>query len=274
MTKLSVCRIQSFPQSFKLILLLSLLIFASLITACSKDSTSSSTSPASSSSATASGGGKFEGTITAKMMPGSERPMEVHYAIKGSRMRVETQLAQGGTATGVVLMDSSAGTHTMLMPQTKTYMSINQDSGKFKEMAEAAAKMSGEANAGDLYKVTTTGQTETVAGYTCQHWLMGSNKQTDVCLAKGLGQTGSILDQLKTLGLDEQAKAQIQSNPEFLKFAENGAFPMKMSQIENGQSKTIMEVTNVERKTLDDSLFAVPSDYKKMEIPGMPKGKQ
>jgi hypothetical protein len=189
-------------------------------------------------------------------------------------MRVETQLAQGGSAMGVVLMDLSAGTHTMLMPQTKTYMSINQDGGKFKEMADAAAKMSGETNAGDLYKVTTTGQTETVAGYTCQHWLMGSKKQTDVCLAKGLGQSGSILDQLKTFGLDEQAKAQIQANPEFLKFAENGAFPMKMSQIENGQSKTIMEVTSVERKTLDDSLFAVPSDYKKMEIPGMPSSKQ
>ena len=270
MTRLTVSRTHFFPQSFKIISLLSLLLFASLITACSKDSTSSSTSV----SGGISGGGKFEGTITAKMLPGSERPMEVHYAIKGPRMRVETQLAQGGAAMGVVLMDLSAGTQTMLMPQTKTYMSMNQDSGKFKEMADAAAKMSGEANTSDLYKVSTTGQTETIAGYSCQHWLMGSNKQTDVCLAKGLGQTGSILDQLKTLGLDEQAKAQIQANPEFLKFAENGAFPMKMSQIENGQSKTIMEVTNVERKTLDDSLFAVPSDYKKMEIPGMPSGKR
>ncbi len=270
MTQVSASRIHFFPRSFKIILLLSLLLIASLITACSKDSTLSSTSV----SGGVSGGGKFEGTITAKMMPGSERPMEVHYAIKGPRMRVETQLAQGGAAMGVVLMDLSAGTQTMLMPQTKTYMSMNQDSGKFKEMADAAAKISGEDSTSDLYKVTTTGQTETVAGYSCQHWLMGSKKQTDVCLAKGLGQTGSILDQLKTFGLDEQAKAQIQANPEFLKFAENGAFPMKMSQIENGQSKMIMEVTNVERKTLDDSLFAVPSDYKKMEIPGMPSGKR
>ncbi|MEO6726844.1 MAG: DUF4412 domain-containing protein [Blastocatellia bacterium] len=274
MIRLAVSRIHFFPQSLKIISFLSLLLFASLATACSKDSSSSSTTPASSSSATVSGGGKFEGTITAKMMPGSERPMEAHYAIKGPRIRVETQLAQGGSAMGVVLMDLSAGTNIMLMPQTKTYMSMNQDSGKFKEMADAAAKISGEANTGDLYKVTNTGQTETVAGYSCQHWLMGSKKQTDVCLAKGLGQTGSILDQLKTLGLDEQAKAQIQANPEFLKFAESGAFPMKMSQIENGQSKMIMEVTNVERKTLDDSLFAVPSDYKKMEIPGMPGNKR
>jgi hypothetical protein len=31
-----------------------------------------------------------------------------------------------------------------------------------------------------------------------------------------------------------------------------------------------MEVTAVERKSLDDSLFNVPADYKKSEIPGMP----
>jgi hypothetical protein len=43
-----------------------------------------------------------------------------------------------------------------------------------------------------------------------------------------------------------------------------------MAHIENGQSKTIMEVTGVERKSLDDSLFTVPADYKKTEIPGMP----
>jgi Domain of unknown function (DUF4412) len=43
-----------------------------------------------------------------------------------------------------------------------------------------------------------------------------------------------------------------------------------MANIENGQPKTIMEVTGVERKSLDDSLFAVPADYKKTEIPGIP----
>lgn len=260
------------PKS-RTIFLLSLFT-ASLLAACSSSPANSNSSSSSTAPLASSGGVAFEGLITARMMPGSEQPMEVHYAIKGPRMRVETRLAQGGSATGVVLMDLSAGTQTMLMPQTKTYMSMNQDGGKYKDLADTAAKMTGEDSASDLYKVTTTGQTETVAGYTCQHWLMGSKKQTDVCLAKGLGQSGSVLDQLKTLGLDEQTKTQIQANPEFLKFAEGGAFPMKMSQIENGQSKTILEVTKVERKSLEDSVFAIPADYKKMEIPGMPMGKK
>jgi len=271
MTRLAVFGIQFFPQPLKTFSLSFLLLIALMTGACSgaKENLGQTSSSSPSSPAVLSGGGAFEGLITAKMMPG-ERGMEVKYAIKGSRMRVETLLAQGGAAMGIVLMDLSAGTQTLLTPQTKTYMSMNQDIGKLKEMADKAAKSAGEDNAGDIYKVTTTGQTETIAGYSCQHWLMGAKQQTDVCLAKGLGQSGSILAQLKTLGLDEKAKAQIQANPEFLKFAEGGAFPLKMSQIENGQSKTILEVTKVERKSLDDFVFTVPSDYKKMEIPSMP----
>jgi len=127
--------------------------------------------------------------------------------------------------------------------------------------------------------VTSTGKTETIAGITCQHWLIGDKQDTDVCMAKGMGYfggggSGGILDKLKNLAMREKIKAQLEANPEFAKFVEGGAFPLKMAQIENGQSKTIMEVTGVERKSLDDSLFTVPADYKKMEIPGMPTGKR
>lgn len=198
----------------------------------------------------------------------SDQPMEIKYAIKGARTRVETQLSQGSAQTGVMLMDLSSGTQTMLMPQTKTYMTMN-----WGEMAE---KMADKDIPDDAFKATTTGKTETVAGFTCQHWLIGDKQDTDVCLAQGLGyfggggQSGGILDRLKNLALKEKMKAQLAANAEFAKFAESGAFPLKMSQIENGQSKTIMEVTSVERKSLDDSLFTVPADYRKMEIPGMP----
>jgi hypothetical protein len=93
-------------------------------------------------------------------------------------------------------------------------------------------------------------------------------------MAKGLGYfggggSGGILDKLKNLAMREKVKAQLDANPELAKFVEGGAFPLKMASIENGQSKTIMEVTGVERKSLDDSLFTVPADYKKTEIPGM-----
>lgn len=257
-------RLNSFTNSPQPVLFLALLLTATLGAACG-GATPNSTS---SSSSSVSGGGVFEGEITAKMSMGLE-PMEVRYATKGSRMRVETQLSNGNTQTGaIVLMDFSSSTQTMLRPQTKNYMTMN-----WGEMAEEMAKEAGKDSSGDFPKVTSTGKTETIAGFTCQHWLIGDKQ--DVCLAKGLGyfaggESGGILDKLKDLAQREKIKAQLDANPEFAKFVEGGAFPLKISQIENGQSKTVMEVTKVERKSLDDSLFTVPADYKKMEIPGMP----
>jgi hypothetical protein len=166
-------------------------------------------------------------------------------------------------------MDLSSGTTTMLLPQTKTYLTMN-----WAEMAEEMSKGDGKDSPIDFPKVTSTGKTETIAGYNCEHWLIGD--KTDVCMAKGLGYfgggggSGDILDKLKNLALREKIKAQLDNNPEFAKFVEGGAFPLKMAQIENGESKTIMEVTRIDRKSLDDSLFTVPADYKKTEIPGMP----
>lgn len=204
-------------------------------------------------------------------MFGSDQPLEIKYAIKGTRSRIETQLSRGSSQTGVMLLDLSSGTQTMLMPQTKTYMTMN-----WGETAEMMMKNAGDDSSDDTFKATTTGKTETVAGVTCQHWLIGDKQDMDVCLARGLGyfggggQSGGVFDKLKNLAMKDKMKTQLAANPEFAKFVEGGAFPLKMSRIENGQSKTIMEVTSVERKPLDDSLFTVPADYKKMEIPGLP----
>ncbi|HEV2666526.1 MAG TPA: DUF4412 domain-containing protein, partial [Blastocatellia bacterium] len=259
------------PQT---VLFLTLLLFATFGAACGGATTNST----SSSSSSASGGGAFEGEIASRMFMG-DQTMETRYAIKGTRNRIETHFPEGGAKAGlmqtsVTLMDLSSGTMTMLFPQTKTYMTMN-----WEEMADEVAKEAGKDSPIVFPKVTSTGKTETIAGITCQHWLIGDKLDTDVCMAKGMGYyggggSGGILDKLKNLAMREKIKAQLDANPEFAKFVEGGAFPLKMAQIENGQSKTIMEVTGVERKPLDDSLFNVPADYKKTEIPGMPAGKQ
>jgi hypothetical protein len=277
-------RFKSIPHSSQIILFLALLLVSAFGAACgaakqnsaSDSAPASSASSSSSSSASGAGGGVFEGEITAKLFTDAQ-PMEIRYATKGSRMRVETQLSQGSAQKGVALMDSSAGTMTMLIPQNKTYMTMNWGKMAGEMMAKGGEKDSTD----DFPKVTSTGKTETVAGFTCQYWLFGDKQDTEVCIAKGLGyfagaggDSSGILDKLKNLALRDKIKAQLDANPEFAKFVEGGAFPLKIAQIENGQSKTIMEVTSVERKSLDDSLFTAPADYKKMEIPGMPAGKR
>jgi len=260
--------------------ILLLLVTIPLLTACGStktDSTTGSPSAVSSSGSGAATGGAFEGLITSKMNTSSQ-PMEIKYAVKGTRTRIETQLAAGGTQMGAVLMDFATGTQTMLIPQMKSYTTVNWNAeGGFKNMAE---KMAEKAGSGKSFQATPTGKTEIIAGHTCMHWILGDKQDTDACLAQGLGyfgggsDSGGVFDKLRNIAFGDKAKAQLQSNPEFLKFVEGGVFPLKLAVIENGQPRTIMEVTSVERKPLDDSLFAIPPDYKKMQIPGMPIGKK
>jgi hypothetical protein len=249
------------------------LFVLAIATACSnapQNTTSQNTAPGASpapaaspdaaapSSLSTAPAGSFEGAITANLYAGGQ-PSILKYAIKGQRARVETNLAQGGTAT-------------MLMPQAKTYMTLDLNDEKLKGMAERMGKSPGD----QPMKITATGKTETIAGHTCEYWVMNNGQQqTEMCFAKGLGffggatGPGGVLSQLKNLPFGEQAKATLDANPEFARFAAAGAFPLKISQVENGQAKPILEVTNVERKPLDDALFNVPADYKKMNLPGI-----
>src|SRR5262249_34173743 len=106
------------------------------------------------------GGGSFEGTITGKMF-NDKQTAENRYAIKGNRTRFEAALSEGSAQTGVMLMDMSSGTQTTLIPQNKTYMTVN-----WRELAEEMTKYAGKDKdaSGDFPKVTSTGKTETVAG--------------------------------------------------------------------------------------------------------------
>lgn len=267
------------PQSPRTILL-SLVCAALLLSACSNSSNSNSGSTTNApavSSSTSGSGEAFEGLITSKMTTGSQQ-MEIRYAVKGSRSRIETQLAAGGAQMGAVLIDFAAGSQTMLIPQMKTYTTFNwNEEGGVKNVMEKMAENSGSGN---YFNATSNGKTETVAGHTCTHWILGDKQDTDACLAKGLGyfgggsDSGGVFDKLRNIALGDKTKAALQANPEFLKFVEGGVFPLKLAVIENGQSRTIMEVTSVERKPLDDSVFAIPADFKKMEIPGMPSIKK
>jgi hypothetical protein len=246
-------RFKSFTHSARAVPFLSLLLTAAFCGACSGASNSSSSSSAP--------GEAFEGEITSRTFLDNDT-LETRYSIKGASNRIETLSSQD---SAIVLIDSSLNTTTTLFPQAKSYVTMS-----WVEMAEEMAREAGEDSSIVFPKVTSTGETETIAGFTCRHWLIGDNQDLDVCMAKGLGYysggSGGILDKLKDPTLREKAKAQLDANPEFAKFVEGGAFPLKVAFIENGQPRVIMEVTRIERKSLDDSLFTVPVDYQK-EIP-------
>ena len=127
--------------------------------------------------------------------------------------------------------------------------------------------------------LTRTGKQETIAGYTCEHWLMGDKQEIDMCVAKGLGyfgmggQSGGGLGTFRNFAFSPKMLAEAAAHPEWVKLLEGGAFPLKLTTMEDGKVKMSMEATRIEKKPLDDSLFVIPSDYKELSMPNMPGGK-
>ncbi|HKV40187.1 MAG TPA: DUF4412 domain-containing protein [Blastocatellia bacterium] len=259
---------------YKVAFYLTVIVMLVSATACSKaDKGSAPSGPEASGAAAGSTGGEFEGAVTMKMgihNDGSPNaPVEMTYYIKGNHYRIDTPAGPAGGAS--VIMDLQNGKMTSLMPAQKMYMTMDMK-GMREQMGQAGEKAK-------LPKITYIGKKETIAGYSCEHYLMegsmtdpaGSKQEMDMCVTKGLGYFGmgggsggnSIFDQV----FSPKLRAEAASDPEWSKFIAGGMFPLRVSTVENGETKTALEVTKVDRKTLDDSLFTVPAGYKELRAP-------
>jgi hypothetical protein len=265
------------PAQFRLLLFIVTLCAVVFAFACSTAnqpaSSDSSSSKASSASGSSSSGEQFEGIITANVIDDSDsnvKNIRMIYSVKGNRSRMETpDMKSEDGRSGAVIMDLKAGTMKIISPERKSYMDM--DLNKFKG--------TGKDDDEPISKFTPTGKRETIAGYTCDHYRLDDKEQTDVCLAKGLGyfgfgnpERGGIWQTLKSMNESDKVTARIAADPELKKAMEGGAFPLRISQSQDGKVVTALEVTSIERKQLNDSLFTVPPDYKKLEFPmGMPQ---
>lgn len=207
----------------------------------------------------------FEGTVAARMTMAEGRAADVLYSIKGDKSRVESRLEGASPEVqkmgpSVMIMDASTGEMIHLMPGQKMYMRMNP-----RDMAKG---MESEDQKPVDFKLTKTGRKETIAGYPCEHWLMGDD-QTDVCLAKGLGFWGmtgeagrGALSKLPGFRR-QQIETQLARHPELRELADGGAFPLK---VESADKKFSMVVTQIEKKKLSDDLFRPPPGYQEMNM--------
>lgn len=261
-------------QTFNGFLSIALVCIALFAAACSKTEQPSTNSAASSPSAVSSGGGDFEGTIAMKMETENQTGAEMTYFLKGRHTRIETKVANLPEGSAVMLWDLEAGKITTLMPSRKMYMVMDMKTAA--EDMKAMKKSHGQEET-EFPKLTPTGKQETIAGHTCEHWLMGEEQDLDMCVAKGLGyfgmggQSGGGLGSWKNLVFSPKLLAQAAAHPDWVKFLEGGAFPLKLTALQDGKVKMTMEATRIEKKSLDDSLFVIPTDYKEFSMPSIQK---
>lgn len=188
----------------------------------------------------------FEGSIVMKMGGDGDKPREVSYFVKAGKIRMEMAGARGETMA--MIMNPSEKELLILMPAQKMYMVQAMGAA-----ADAAAKSKPPT-------MTRTGKTETIAGYKCEYVTVTTEDgaSSDVCVARGIG----AFRMPSSGGRGGPPKAEAWQGA-----LGDGGFPLKVRK----GDQIILEVTKLEKRTLDAALFEPPEGFHKMDMGSMMK---
>ncbi len=177
---------------------------------------------------------------------------DVNFLTKGGKMRVEAQAEKGMSAT--IVVDPQAKKTIMIMDAQKMYLEMPQ---KDPPVAGDPAKARPQ--------ITKTGKHETIAGIDCEDWNVAeaNGKHVAACITQGItfvdftamGRPGS---HSSGSWMDEMKGQQY--------------FPLRVVDTDpTGKAVSTMLVTKIEKKPVDDAMFAPPAGYHTMAgFPGMP----
>ncbi|PAU94178.1 hypothetical protein CK503_08160 [Aliifodinibius salipaludis] len=191
----------------------------------------------------------FEGVIHFEMADLAKQGMgEMPYMVKGNKGRME--VSHRGQKSVML----------MLPEQSKMVILIEQMNGYIEMDTSQEGESTDNIDDADL---NNTGETKTIAGRTCEVWKMKSEDGIfETCMAKGMGTFMMPQNQMQK----REAPAWVQ------KFSEEGAMPLEIVEIKNGNRTVQMKATKIEEKSLSDDLFEIPEGYRDMS--GMMKGMQ
>jgi Domain of unknown function (DUF4412) len=205
----------------------------------------------------------FEGKITMKITSkDQDNPQTIEYYCKDNKIRFEG-MGSHEEAGGAFIMDTKTNEATIIMPAQKMYMSYS-----FKNLLGASSdtlknKLQKEMDKGNI---KMTGETKNINGYDCEKWTFKGDDGTngEAWMTKGVRNFFFFNNPMNRGNEPDWQK----------KLTGEGYFPMLViTKDSDGNIDSKMEVTSVEKKSLDESLFNPPSDYRKMEMPNMMQGK-
>src|SRR5262249_1736693 len=169
--------LQLTSDTFRLFSLITTLSLACLAAGCHHGGGNQPNESKGSSHSASSAGNDFEGVIAMKMTGEEEKAMEMSYFIKGRHTRVDTNMGSDPEGQAVMLFDLDGAKLTTLMPARKSYITMDLKQAA-EGIKEAARGMTNSKTEEDMKfpKLTATGKQETIAGYNCEHWLMGEKQ--------------------------------------------------------------------------------------------------
>lgn len=214
-------------------------------------------------------GAQSDGTVTVQMANG----MTMVQHIKGNSVRIEVPSQGGMPGNMAMIIDGETGTMTTMIPAQKMYMQTTGD--RLAAMGDSMQKKQGPTQLS-----VTPGGTETVAGQQCTDYTIsgvganGKPGQVQICAApSGVGMFTPT-----SLGGRNPMARMWNNNPQAAAVLAQfkGKAILKVSQSDNGEPmKLLMQVTSIDPSKPQDSLFKIPADYTKMQMPmggAMPGG--
>ncbi len=187
---------------------------------------------------------QFEGKITLNVYEqGNTHPVD--FIVKGDKIRLDAN-EEGHQAQ--IIMDRGTKQVMIIMPEQKMYMAMPMPGMKEMENAVEDSKDS---------KLVKTGESKEILGHTAYKYVYKDEDKTGEAW---------MTDEIGSFKMFDNPMQK--NKPEWQKEIEDaGLFPLEVS--ENGQK--VMEVTNIEKKSFDESMFEAPSGYQKMDMPTMPQ---
>ena len=200
---------------------------------------------------------------------------EMTIKIKGDKVRMEI------SPKVTTIFDGKTGEMTNLMNDEKTVVRISAD--KMKAAAEMITKFSPKKAAAEKPKLVATGQRETLNGYeTEQYFYEGPDFKATYWIALKYPDGPDILKQLQAI----KSEAWTTANTKLPDYRDFPGLPLRTRMVvkkgtTTGEQGAVADrgteitstITSVKQDLLSDSEFAIPKDFKEVEMPDIFGGK-
>lgn len=202
-------------------------------------------------------GTSFEGEITMHATTSRGTAEDITFDAKGNKIRFDAPSQRGEQSH--VIFESGSKKILVVMDTQKSYMEM--DLTAMQNMAVGMGHAPNQPSVPSAQAtVTKTGKHEKIAGYDCEDWDIKeqNGKKAQACIAEGI----------PFLDFASLSPMQAPQNNWMTELHDKRLFPLKVVEYDPaGKEMSRMEVTKIEKKKLDDSVFAIPAGYKKIEIP-------